>query len=62
MNLLKRYLFIIIGIGFLLLGLLAWFNFFSGDLSKNAGKGLMISGVFFFVYFFIRKSISKNKT
>lgn len=51
----KKYGSLVVGTGFLILGLLASFRLFPGDLSEIQGIGFAIAGVLFMMYYFLRK-------
>ncbi len=51
---LTRYSLLIVGAGFLALGLLAYFRVLD-DLSKNSGIAMIILGAVSVVYYFVRR-------
>lgn len=57
---LQKHGFLIVGSGFIILGLFTLLDFFQDDLSKNTGIGFLIIGVLFIVYYFFKKRTHKN--
>jgi len=50
----QKYSLLIIGFGFLILGILSYFRIWE-DLSKNAGIAHMIVGSTFILYYFLKR-------
>ncbi|AHF17672.1 hypothetical protein [Niabella soli] len=53
--LLKKYAALIVGAGFLLLGLLTLAKLFN-DLSRNAGVAMIVIGIATIIYYLFRKN------
>jgi hypothetical protein len=57
----RKHSLVIIGSLWLLLGLFVYFNLIQGDLSRRAGKAMIIAGIIYFCYYFIRKRATIKK-
>lgn len=57
----RKHSLVILGSLWLLLGLVVYFNVIKGDLSRNAGKAMIISGIIYFCYYFLRKRVAVKK-